>query len=43
MQSGFARAKWLYSSNVMYSVKSGCIRANLLYAGKVVVVGQNWL
>ena len=44
MQSGFVRAKWLYSSKVVvfgqklfYSGKSGCSGA------KVVVFGQKWL
>ena len=33
-QSGYIWAKWLYSS------ERGCIRARLLYSGKMVVFGQ---
>ena len=35
--------KWLFSGTWLYSVKSACIWAKLLYSGEMVFLGQKWL
>ena len=35
--------KWFYSGKMVLLEQSGCIRANWLYAGKVVGIGQKRL